>query len=75
MLWRQMSADARVLGWSMFQRGLLLTEERRSGSGVGKSQGSLRHVAEAFIDAHLLLKEGWSLFDRPCEAAPPNTPR
>lgn len=71
LLWRQMSADAHVLGWSTFQRGNVLTSERRSGLGVLESGGDLSHIAEPFVAIHLLLKEGWSLFDRLCESLAP----
>lgn len=69
LLWRQMSADAHVLGWSMFQRGNVVHADPRSGLGVLESGGDLSHVAEPFIAIHLLLKEGWSLFDRLCESS------
>lgn len=68
LLWRQMSADAHVLGWSVFQRGNVVNSDRRSGLGVLEAGGDLSHVAEPFVAIHLLLKEGWSLFDRLCEA-------
>jgi hypothetical protein len=67
-MWRQMSADAHVLGWSMFQRGSILNSDPRSGLGVLVTGGDLTHVAEPFVAIHLLLKDGWSLFDRLCEA-------
>jgi hypothetical protein len=66
-LWRQMSADAHVLGWGVFQRSSPFRAEPRSGLGVAEAGGSLDDVAEPFVAAHLLLKEGWSLFDRRCE--------
>lgn len=68
LLWRQMSADAHVLGWSMFQRGNVVTPGHPSGMGVLESGGDLSHVAEPFVAIHRLLKEGWSLFDRLCES-------
>jgi hypothetical protein len=68
LLWRQMSADAHVLGWSMFQRGIVVTPRHHSGMGVLESGGELSHVAEPFVLIHRLLKEGWSLFDRLCES-------
>jgi hypothetical protein len=67
LLWRQMSADAHVLGWSVFQRATVQTFDRRTGIGVMESGGDLAHLAEPFAAAHLILKEGWSLFDRLCE--------
>lgn len=68
LLWRQMSADAHVLGWSTFQRGAVVSSDRRSGLGVLETGVDLSHLAEPFVAIHLLLKEGWSLFDRLCEA-------
>lgn len=67
-LWRQMSADAHVLGWSVFQRSTMGPVDRRTGLSEGQAGGSLRTIAQPFIASHLLLKEGWSLFDRRCEA-------
>lgn len=66
-LWREMSADAHVLGWSLFQRTTFGPAERRTGVGEGKAPGSLEHVAEPFLASYRLLKCGWSLFDRHCE--------
>ncbi|WP_146084901.1 hypothetical protein [Rathayibacter sp. AY1E2] len=70
LLWRQMSADAHVLGWSVFQRVRNFKADRPSGLAVGAAGGDVEHIAEPFVAAHLLLKEGWSLFDRLCEAPP-----
>jgi hypothetical protein len=67
LLWRQMSADAHVLGWSMFQRGNVLTSDRHSALGLGESSRDLSQLAEPFVAIHCLLKEGWSLFERLCE--------
>jgi hypothetical protein len=67
-LWRQMSSDAHVLGWSLFQRSTMSVAERRTGLAVGAVGGNLQHIAQPFIAAYRLLKEGWSLFDRLCEA-------
>lgn len=64
-----MGADAHVLGWAVFQRGDILTSERRSGLGVMESGGDLQQTAEPFVATHLLLKDGWSLFDRLCESS------
>ena len=36
-LWREMSADAHVLGWSLFQRTIFEPAERRTGAGEGKA--------------------------------------
>lgn len=67
-LWRQLSSDAHVLGWGMIQRGGVLRPDGRSKLGVGESSVSLEHFADAFLACHRLLREGWSLFDRRCEA-------
>jgi len=67
-LWREMSADAHVLGWSLFQRTTFGPADRRTGVGEGKAPGSPEHVAEPFLASYRLLKCGWSLFDRRCEA-------
>lgn len=66
-LWRAMSADAHVLGWSLFQRSSFGSADRRTGIGEGRAPGSLRHIAEAFLASYRILKNGWSLFDRRCE--------
>lgn len=67
-MWREMSADAHVLGWSLFQRSSFGPADRRTGIGEGQAPGSPEHVAESFIASYRLLKSGWSLFDRRCEA-------
>tara|TARA_R110002124_G_scaffold126756_3_gene286466 strand:+ start:55698 stop:56486 length:789 start_codon:yes stop_codon:yes gene_type:complete len=67
-LWREMSADAHVLGWSLFQRTDFGEPDRRSGVGEGKAPGSPEHIAEPFLASYRLLRCGWSLFDRRCEA-------
>jgi dsDNA-binding SOS-regulon protein len=67
-MWREMSADAHVLGWSLFQRTTFDPPDRRTGVGEGKAPGSPEHVAEPFLASHRLLRSGWSLFDRRCEA-------
>lgn len=66
-LWREMSADAHVLGWSLFQRSSFGPPDRRTGIGQGQASGSPGHVAEAFLASYRMLKHGWSLFDRRCE--------
>jgi hypothetical protein len=66
-LWREMSADAHVLGWSLFQRSTFGPANRRTGIGEGKAPGSPGNVAEAFLASYRTLKHGWSLFDRRCE--------
>ena len=67
-LWREMSADAHVLGWSLFQRTSFGPPDRRTGIGEGRAPGSPEHVAEPFLASYRLLRCGWSLFDRRCEA-------
>ena len=66
-LWREMSADAHVLGWSLFQRSSFGPPDRRTGVGEGRARGSVGHVANAFLASFRTLKHGWSLFDRRCE--------
>lgn len=66
-LWREMSADAHALGWSVFQRSSFGPPDRRTGIGQGKAPGSPGHLAEAFLPSYRMLKHGWSLFDRRCE--------
>lgn len=66
-LWRQMSADAHVLGWSIFQRASLAPTGPPSDLTLGAAGGSLKNVAQPFMASYRLLKEGWSLFDRRCE--------
>lgn len=66
-LWREMSADAHVLGWSLFQRSNFGPADRRTGIGEGQAPGSPGHVAQAFLASYQTLKHGWSLFDRRCE--------
>ncbi|UOQ60652.1 hypothetical protein MUN76_01310 [Leucobacter rhizosphaerae] len=68
-MWREMSADAHVLGWSLFQRTIFGQPDRRTGIGEGTSPGSPEHVAEPFMASYRMLRAGWSLFDRRCEAA------
>ncbi|WP_301114034.1 hypothetical protein [Microbacterium sp.] len=67
-MWREMSADAHVLGWSLFQRTDFGPADRRTGVGEGRAPGSPEHVAEPFMASYRLLRFGWSLFDRRCEA-------
>ncbi len=68
-LWREMSGDAHVLGWSQFQRATVGTTDRRTGiGGELTTGGGWSEIAQPFVACHLLLKEGWSLFDRRCEA-------
>jgi len=67
-LWREMSADAHVLGWSLFQRAAFGPADRRTGIGEGKAGGVPELVAEPFFGSYRVLKRGWSLFDERCEA-------
>lgn len=66
-LWREMSADAHVLGWSVLQRSSFGPADRRTGIGQGQAPGSPGHVADAFLASFRMLKHGWSSFDRRCE--------
>lgn len=66
-LWREMSADAHVLGWSVFQRSSFGPPDRRTGIGQGQAPGSPARVAEPFLASYRMLKHGWSLFDLRCE--------
>jgi hypothetical protein len=67
-MWREMSGDAHVLGWSLFQRTAFGQADLRTGVGEGKAAGSPEHVANPFLASYRLLRHGWSLFDRRCEA-------
>jgi len=67
-MWREMSADAHVLGWSLFQRSSFGPPDRRTGIGEGSAPGSPEYVAEPFLASYRVLRCGWSLFDRRCEA-------
>ncbi len=61
-IWRETSADAHVLGWSLFQRANFGRPDRRTGVGDGAASGSPEHVA-VFLASYRLLREGRSLFD------------
>lgn len=67
MLWRQMSADAHVLSWSLMQRAQFASPTLGSDLGIGTASGSLKDISQPFNASFLMLKEGWSLFDRRCE--------
>lgn len=67
-LWRQMSADSHVLGWSMFQRSSFAKPDKLTGLADGGAVASWRNISQPFVASHKLLQEGWSLFDRRCEA-------
>lgn len=66
-IWREMSADAHALSWSLFQRSNFEPGDRRTGVGIGVAGGDPQHVAEPFLASYQLLRYGWSLFDRRCE--------
>ncbi len=66
-VWREMSADAHVLGWSLLQRTNFGPADRRTGVGEGTAPGSPERLAEPFLASYGLLRHGWSLFDRRCE--------
>lgn len=66
-VWREMSADAHVLGWSLFQRTSFGPADRRTGVGEGTASGSPERLAEPFLASYGLVRQGWSLFDRRCE--------
>lgn len=69
LLWRQMSADAHVLGWAVSQRThVLVAPGKNDPLAVLAAAGSLRHLSEPFLCAFELAKRGWSLFDQRCEA-------
>lgn len=67
LLWRELSSDAHVLGWSMYGRAIFAPSDARTGLSVGQAGGSIEHIAQSFVCAHLLLREGWSFYDRRCE--------
>jgi len=67
LLWRQMSADAHVLGWSVVQRAQRQTPERKSGLSIHEIEGDAKHIAQPFVCAFEILRRGWSLFDQRCE--------
>lgn len=68
-MWRELSADAHVLVWSIAQRSAFAQPDRRTGVAEATVGGAWADLAPAFVASHLLLKEGWSLFDRRCEGA------
>jgi len=68
LLWRQMSADAHVLGWAMAQRARLVTAAAKGEDlAILAAPGALEQTRDAFLCAHGLARCGWSLFDRRCE--------
>jgi hypothetical protein len=69
LLWRQMSADAHVLGWAVSQRTSIKTPAAKGADlAVLAAPGSLEHLSDPFLCAYELARCGWSLFDRRCEA-------
>jgi len=69
LLWRMMSSDAHVLGWGLAQRASIQTMPSKGEPlAVLAAPGDLEHMVEAFLCAYELLRRGWALFDRRCEA-------
>lgn len=69
LLWRMMSSDAHVLGWGLAQRASIRTMPSRGDPlAVLAAPGDLEHMVEAFLCAYELLRRGWAMFDRRCEA-------
>jgi hypothetical protein len=69
LLWRMMSSDAHVLGWGLAQRASVQTTPSRGEPlAVLTAPGDLEHMPEAFLCAYELLRRGWAMFDRRCEA-------
>jgi hypothetical protein len=66
-LWRQMSCDAHVLGWSIAMRGKLLESNSGTGLATFTVQGGLGDIAQPYVASFRLLKKGWSLYDQRCE--------
>lgn len=67
LLWRQMSCDAHVLGWSIWMRGKTEPTDRVTGLATGTVTGDVGQIAQPFIASFDLLKRGWSLYDQRCE--------
>lgn len=72
LLWRELSADAHVLEWSVFQRSVFEPFGSDPRVQVGKATGSVSDVALPFLASFQMLKHGWSLFDHR-SAAPSET--
>ena len=64
LLWRELSADAHVLGWAVFQRSTFAPTAVGADLAVGLTSDKLDDLAEAFLVAHALLERGWELFDQ-----------
>lgn len=59
-LWRELSADAHVLGWPVFQRSTFAPTAVGADLAVGLTSDKLDDLAEAFLVAHGLLERGGS---------------
>lgn len=66
--WRQMSGDAHALGWAVTLRARLGPPKIGEPLSAGTVGGSLADIAQPFESSYRLLKTGWSLFERRCEA-------
>ncbi|WP_449407133.1 hypothetical protein [Microbacterium maritypicum] len=64
LLWRELSADAHVLGWAVFQRSTFVPTAPGVDLAMGLISVKLDDLAEAFLVAHALLERGWRLFDQ-----------
>ncbi len=69
LLWRQMSCDAHVLGWSVWMRGQTEPTNRTTGLATGTATGDVGQIAQPFIASFALLQRGWSLYDQRCEGS------
>jgi len=69
LLWRQMSCDAHVLGWSTWMRGQIGPTDPATGLSTGTVSGEVGPIAQPFIASFDLLKGGWSLYDQRCEGS------
>ena len=69
--WTRMSSDAHVLGWGSAQRAPAGVPVPGTADDIRPLQGNLQQLAEPFIASYMLLKQGWSLFDRRCEEPQP----
>lgn len=67
-LWRQISGDAHVLGWAMFQRAKYRDRDPRTGVATAVMTGGMAATANAYLGAYRILKVGWSLYDQRGEA-------
>jgi len=70
LLWRQASADAHALVWSLVQRRHAAAPAGAHGLSVQQvGDGMIRHIAQPFECSCRLLKRGWELFDQRCEGS------